>query len=100
MKSKIFLVIIIAMVLVCASCRKTYTCECTTTISVPTGFGSFPIPAQSEKKAYGSKMTKKQAEANCDHEAESIESIAKAVVKEVYGSGSEQVTINTKCEIK
>ena len=66
---------------------------------IPSGFGNFPLSSKSENKAYGAKMTKKQAESACEHEAESIESIHKAGVKEIFGSGSEQISISTKCEL-
>lgn len=80
------------------SCKKTYSCDCTTTttVSIP-GFGSIPVVTKSNE-AYSAKMTKKQAQAACDHEAITIESMEKDVIaKDTSGL---DITASTKCKIE
>jgi hypothetical protein len=100
MKNKTLIVAIAVMVLTLSACKKNYTCECsTTTTFVAPGFGNFPFPSKSEDKAYSKKMTKKQAEAACEHEGETIESIMREGFADTTGSGGAYFTVNTKCSL-
>jgi hypothetical protein len=65
MKHLILLLIIVATI---TSCRKKYNCYCSTTV-VNGYINDFHV---SRSKPMSEKMTKKQAKAVCDHEAESI----------------------------
>ncbi|PBQ31869.1 hypothetical protein CNR22_08830 [Sphingobacteriaceae bacterium] len=77
------------------SCKKTYVCECTTSSNY-TGTTDYN---KSSAKTYGSKMTKKQATAACDHEAESIESTFENSFSE-NGTAATNATVMTSCELK
>jgi hypothetical protein len=74
MKNRTLYAAVMVLVLACVSCKKTRTCECTTTTTGTSQGFSLNFPSKSDSKAYSKKMTKKQAEAACDHMAESIES--------------------------
>jgi hypothetical protein len=66
MKNFIFLIILLATV---TSCKKKYNCYCSTTVT--RGYlNDFHI---SKSKPMSEKMTKKQAQAVCDHEETTIQ---------------------------
>lgn len=71
--------IVLFSVLALASCKKKYTCDCSTVVSESRGGGTtnylFTFPA--DKKQYSEKMTKKQAEAACEHQQNAIETVFK-----------------------
>ncbi len=76
-------VALIAIVIAMASCKKSYTCSCTTNtvITVPAypGYpgGTFTLPSETQSSAYAEKMTKAQAKSACDHEKETLENSEK-----------------------
>ena len=68
------LVLILLVFLSLVSCKKSYTCDCTTvTTAVDPKYPSV-IRNESTSMPYSEKMTEKQAKATCDHQAESIKS--------------------------
>ncbi len=94
------LVLWMPVLLLCiASCKKSYTCSCTTTTTfVVTGFGTFPIPSKTDDAAYSKRMTKKQAQSACGHQALTIQSLEEnyaAAAASAYG----KPTINTNCKL-
>lgn len=100
MKNK-FLYIIAVSTLFFASCKKSYTCDCTsvTTFSAAlTGSTPFVINSKSTSVAYSEKMSEKQAKSACDHEAISIKSSEDAYIVDQGAGGL--VTVVTTCAIK
>jgi hypothetical protein len=64
----------VLFVLILCSCKKNYTCNCTTELKFKTNSGSYDtryFPAK--KEPYSSKMSKKQAESSCEHQRTAIE---------------------------
>ena len=58
-----------------ASCKKAYTCACTTTVTSPNylGTGTTTNVYNDDAAAYGKKMNKKTAQSACDAEKASME---------------------------
>jgi hypothetical protein len=87
------------------SCKKTYTCACTSTYSVTTSSGSSVVTNSGYYDdgggAYGKKMNKKTAQAACDAEKASFE---KAMMNTYTNNGSEPLDANeslsTECTLK
>jgi phage-related tail protein len=95
MMKKIVLLIAAIASLGFASCKKAYTCECTTTITS----GSFSDSYLSSAKEYSKKMSKKQAQSACDHEAESIQSTANNSITD-NGNDPAFAVATTACSLK
>ena len=76
------------------SCKKNYTCDCTTTWTYS---GGTEVNKNSSKE-YSSKLTKKQAEATCDHEAESLESTIQNI-NTTNGSSPAMGSVMAECEL-
>lgn len=96
-----FLFAVVILALSASSCRKTYTCSCTNTITVSIpGFGSIPLSAKTENKEYEKKMTEKQAKAACDHEKITIQSIAENALAADPSAGMADIDVATKCSLK
>lgn len=87
------------LALATVSCKKTYTCECSTITSASSQGFSISFPSKSDSKAYSKKMTKKQAEAACDHMAESIESSERAIFEQ-DPDPELQLSVKTKCSLE
>ncbi len=86
-----------ALIMSVTSCKKTYTCECVTTSTY--GSGVAPSINKSTVKEYSAKMSEKQAQAACDHEAETIKSTFDNSFTE-NGSTSNFANVSTDCELK
>ncbi|MES2679907.1 MAG: hypothetical protein V4635_08490 [Bacteroidota bacterium] len=103
MKAIIFLVLATAL---CVSCKKSYTCECTTNtvVTVPAfpGYpgGTFTLPSQTESKAYSEKMTKSQAKSACEHEKETLEATAKDAFAKNQFLKSFKYSLSTTCFVQ
>ena len=85
-----------ALVMSVTSCKKTYTCECETTSNYA---GGSPDVNKSTVKEYSAKMSEKQAQAACDHEAETIKSTFVNSFTE-NGTLSNTANVTTECELK
>ena len=66
--------VLFAIAAVLAGCKKTYTCECVTTDRYDDGSTVETVTYKSAGGEYSAKMSKKQAEAACNHEEEATES--------------------------
>ncbi len=63
------------VMLLLSSCKKIYTCECTTNYTYKSSSGSlFTVAYPGETMEYSEKMKEKQAKAACAHEVPTIES--------------------------
>jgi hypothetical protein len=75
MKKLILLFLAGTLILSISSCKKTYTCSCSTTYTFKNsnnnGYTTIIIPA--EKKAYSRKMSEKKAKVACTHEGVAIQ---------------------------
>ncbi len=89
MKKHYFFIVLIAAGLFNYSCKKQYSCQCSTTIQSP---GYYPYTVSS-LKAIDSKTTKKRAQQICSH---SEKQLHKNTLD--YKNGSE--TIITSCAVK
>jgi hypothetical protein len=74
MKKVIGVLAVAALALGFTSCKKVYTCECTTTYEYPTSYdwttGNYVYETRTEKESYTSgKIKKKDAEAWCNGNA-------------------------------
>lgn len=78
-----------------SSCKKAYSCECTTTLNY---VGTTPDTYGSKTTTYSEKMTKKQAQSACDHEAVTIKSNFNDVITQAGATGF--VTPSTACTLK
>lgn len=66
--------IILLNIILGVSCKKSYTCDCTTAFTYQTSPGTYDTKVYSSKKdKLSEKFTKKQAAAVCLHEKEAIE---------------------------
>lgn len=92
---KTILLTLLLLSFVSISCKKKYTCECTTT----SNYAAITETNKSMANTYNSKMTKKQAQSACDHEAQSIKSTFENSFSE-NGTASTTVTVVTTCELK
>jgi hypothetical protein len=66
--------VILALLFLSVSCKKTYQCTCTTSLTFKLSSGNydtrlFPNTADS----YSEKMTHKQAKASCEHQKEAVQ---------------------------
>ncbi len=56
------------------SCKKKYTCDCSTLVKMSYNSSTnYSGTFQADKKQYSEKMTKKQAEVACEHQRTAIE---------------------------
>ncbi len=104
-KAHIFIIIVVTLIV--ASCKKEYTCDCTTNTVVKTSIPGFPstpitIPSSTSSKAYSEKMTNAQATAACDHEKLTLESTQEAAFREGFGQYAAFITFSysTRCSLK
>lgn len=79
-----------------ASCKKEYTCACTTTLSYTGGKDDYKDDAQ----AYSKKMSKKTAEAACDEKQVAIDASYKNALTDNGVEPDPGVTAKTACELK
>lgn len=63
----------VALVLSLASCKKAYTCSCSTVYTYDDGAGYSTETWADDDKVYSAKMSKKAATAACDAEKASLE---------------------------
>jgi hypothetical protein len=98
MKNKTLFVAVMFLALACTSCKKAYTCECTTTTTGTSQGVSLSFPSKSDSKAYGKKMSKKQAEAACDHMATSVQSTEENAFAQ-EPDPDVTFTVKTKCSL-
>lgn len=90
-----------ALGLVLASCKKEYTCDCTTTDTYTDNNGVKVVTAvENDSKAYSAKMTEKQAKAACEAEAPAIESNFLDLYESLNGAPPEGELIETTCKLK
>lgn len=93
---KIILTSAVLLAFVAVSCKKPYTCTCTTTTTYS---GGSPDINKSHVKEYSEKMTQKQAESACDHEEQAIKSTFDASFTE-NGSQPAFGQVSTTCELQ
>jgi hypothetical protein len=101
MKIKFFFPIVILAASL-SSCKKTYTCECKSTITFPgslTGGDSEDIKADAKKVSYSQKMSEKQAKATCEHEQETLKSTIHNTTTE-NGTQPQMLIVKAECELK
>lgn len=83
---------VLALLLV--SCKKLYTCNCSTVSNTPSSSGSLITNTKSVQ--YNEKMTRSQAKAACEHEQASI----KSTEESFFLNSGYTVTANTSCVIQ
>lgn len=94
MKKNIF--IISSLILIgLSSCKKSYSCQCTTTITAQ-GSPSENYPTTS--KTYSEKMTEKQAKSACSHEETTVKTSIDDNINKVGAYG--YITTNVSCTLK
>jgi len=79
-----------------ASCKKEYTCACTTTISYSGGNDLYKDDAQ----PYSKKMSKKTAEAACDEKQTAIDASYKNAFTDNGVDQNPGISAKTACELK
>ena len=90
MKTKINIIALLSAVTLVTgltSCKKSYSCDCKTTIS-QSGFSS----SSETKKQYSLKMKEKQAKAACDNSGETLEQQMKDL--------NQGLTVSVSCDLK
>lgn len=86
------------MPLLFISCRKKYDCSCSTTVTDPSSYNN--AYHVSETKPMIRKMTKKEASAVCDHEADNISDTYKNLFTANGTQSSGGITVKTNCKLK
>lgn len=100
MKKTLFFLLACAGLL---SCKKNYTCNCTTTtMAYNYSTGQLrPIVAEGDGVSYSQKLSKKNAEAACKHEEVAIQqSLYNAWTDNGYTIRRPDETVTTVCELK
>jgi hypothetical protein len=98
MKTQIILSLF-AIGLAMTSCKKQYTCECVTTDTYTENGITLVEKYNANSKAYGAKMTEKQAKAACDAEAPAIQSNYYSLLA-TFSITLNNETIITDCKLK
>jgi hypothetical protein len=100
MKKVIIPALAIAM-LSLASCKKAYTCACTSTWSYTIGSTSYTDTYDDDAAVYSKKMSKKTAQAACDAEKASVEKTFQNAITEngQYPMDSGE-SLSTTCTLK
>ena len=94
---KIFLLLVLAATF--SSCKKTYTCDCTTTFNYLSS-GSYPSTTyESNSVAYTNQMTKRKATAACEHEGKNINSTYVNIKTNNSPGSLSGVSIATECKL-
>jgi hypothetical protein len=86
--------------LAAASCKKSYTCNCIATASYTNNGAPASTNVSNSSRAYDKKLTKKQAQAACDHEALAIQSSAESFFQNPLVSPYFNVSVSTSCTLK
>jgi hypothetical protein len=81
------------------ACKKSYTCNCTTTTAAKDPKYPSVITNVSETKSYSEKMNEKQAKSACSHQAETIKSTYDNSFTE-NGTRANFADVSVVCEIK
>ena len=99
MKKPLSLFLLLALL---ASCKKNYTCSCTTVLIGKSSNGSYITNTQpGTDKEYSQKLTKKQAESACSYEQNAIQtSFNRAYTDNGYAPLKSGESINTTCNLK
>jgi len=95
-KSLCFLLFVLSSLV---ACKKSYTCNCTTTTTAKDPKYPSVITNVSEAKSYSEKMTEKQAKSACSHQAETIKSTYDNSFTE-NGTRANFADVSVVCEIK
>ena len=96
MKKTLLIAAVISLGMI--SCKKKYSCECITTTTYPNTTTS-PDVNVSSATDYDTKMSKKQAQAACDHEAVSIKSTFDNSFTE-NNTKSNFANVSSSCQLK
>jgi hypothetical protein len=99
MKTQIILPLFV-IGLAMASCKKEYTCECVTTDTYTNNRVTMVQVYNADSKAYGKKMTEKQAKAACDAEGPAVQSNFIDLYKNATGQPLKNEVIATTCKLK
>jgi len=85
--------------LTAASCKKSYTCNCTTTDRDSSGSTVQTYTYKNSSTVYSEKMSKKQAEAACKHEEQAVHSTYSNWFSNNGSSPDPKYTTTTSCQI-
>ena len=97
--SHLFLISIVVIAII--SCKKTYTCDCETDTVISFMGSGDSIYSKSKTVPYSEKMTEKQAQSACDHEASSIKTTEENAIKNQIPSGLGISTqVSTTCDLE
>jgi hypothetical protein len=94
---KITILAVAALAISFASCKKSYTCACTTTLNFS---GSTPSTYKDDATSYSKKMNKKTAEAACDNKKASLDASWKNGLTDNGTDPNPGVTASTSCDLK
>jgi len=94
---KLTILAVAVLAFAATSCKKAYTCSCTTTFNY-SGFS--PDTYKDDSEEYSKKMTKKTAEAACDNKADSFDNSYKNALTDNGTDTNPGVTAKTECELK
>lgn len=86
---KIILLPLLGIIIISSSCRKNYSCACTTNLSQP---GSFPYQTATVQKIDG-RVSKKKATKICTNTASQMEANTRLIF-------NDDVTVATSCSIQ
>ncbi|MBL7933768.1 MAG: hypothetical protein JNL60_17830 [Bacteroidia bacterium] len=90
--------LILILPLIFVNCRKKYNCSCSTTITDQSYYNN--AYHVSETKPMNRKMTKKEAKAVCDHEADNINDTYTNLFTANGTQSSGGLTVKTTCALK
>lgn len=91
---KIFLIVFSGVAMVLACCGKKYTCECTLTYSDQ----GQSLISENDQAEYSERMTRKQAEAACASEQESLQTTSENLNTN-NNTFSTTATVHAECEL-
>jgi hypothetical protein len=94
---KITLLAAVIVVASFTSCKKAYTCSCSTVFTYSTGS---PDTYKDDAKAYSKKMNKKTAQAACDEKKAAIDADYKNALTNNGTDPNPGVTTATTCDLK
>ena len=99
MKKFRFVVLLAGLAL--ASCKKEYSCDCTSTVTFTDNGFSYTQYFKNESTPYSQKLSEKQAESVCDHEEETI---ASTLRNNITANGTQpfppEIQLTVGCNLK
>ncbi len=101
MKYTTYFIILLACFGLLTSCKKSYTCSCSTSWTYKSSSGNYNTQTfAGDKSAYGSKLTKKQAKNACEHERVATETnFTNVITDNGYYPLVAGESVNTSCSI-